>query len=50
MTHAERNAAISKKIAAYTAKFTASKAVAKAALQREGIASKPEVKKSRSAA
>lgn len=37
MTHSQRNAAISKKIAAYTVKFTASKGAAKEALNREGF-------------
>ena len=50
MTHAERNAAISKKIAAYTEKFTASKDVAKAALQREGLGVRAKAKKARAAA
>ena len=40
MTHAQRNAVISKKIAAYTAKFTASPKLAREALEREGF-SKP---------
>jgi hypothetical protein len=37
MTHAQRNDAISRKIAAYTAKYTASRAAANAALKREGL-------------
>jgi len=50
MTHAERNAGIAKKIAAYTEKFTASKAAAKEALKREGFGSKSKTKKARDAA
>lgn len=37
MTHAERNAVISRKIAVYTAKFTSSQAKAREALDREGL-------------
>lgn len=37
MTQAERNAAIAKKIAAYTAKFTADQKSAREALAREGL-------------
>ena len=48
MTHAERNAAILRKIAAYTAKFTASQKVASDAIKREGLtvekkASRPKI-------
>lgn len=38
MTHAERNAAITRKIEAYTTKFTADKRSAQDALVREGFA------------
>lgn len=37
MTHAERNAAISKKIVAYTARFASSRVVANETLKREGF-------------
>ena len=50
MTHAERNAAISQKIAAYTAKFTTSKAVAENALKREGFSVTSTGKKGRASA
>lgn len=38
VTQAERNAAITRKIEAYTAKFTADKKTARDALKREGFA------------
>jgi hypothetical protein len=38
MTHEQRNEAISRKIAAYTEKFTVSRAAATTALEREGLA------------
>jgi hypothetical protein len=37
MTHAERNAAIGKKIEAYTARFASSRATASETLKREGF-------------
>lgn len=37
MTQAERNAAITRKIEAYTAKFTVNPKAARAALKREGF-------------
>ena len=45
MTHAERNAIISKKISAYTEKFTTSRAAARDALKREGLGDKPKAEK-----
>lgn len=49
MTQAERNAAIAKKIAAYTAKFTVDQKSARDALAREGL-KKVDRRKSHSAA
>lgn len=45
VTQAERNAAITRKIEAYTAKFTVNPKVARAALKREGFASASAVVK-----
>lgn len=45
MTQIQRNEAISRKIAAYTAKATASPAAARAALRREGLTDRKAEKK-----
>lgn len=51
MTHEQRNAAISRKIEAYTQKFATTKATARAALMREGVElSKGKSKAKRAAA
>lgn len=44
MTQSERNAAIAKKIEAYTTKVTVSKNSAKAALKREGFTAAQQLK------
>lgn len=50
VTQAERNAAIAKKIAAYTAKFTIDQKSAREALLREGLTKKPKRKEHSAAA